>query len=45
MNKPSPTDSVLGLLAGAFDRIAGALERMAPPAPLKPDFNAAEAFI
>lgn len=45
MNKPSPADSVLGLLANAFDRIAGALDRMAPPPPSKPDFNKADAFI
>ena len=45
MNKPSPDDSVLGLLAGAFDRIAGALERIAPPAPAKPDFSVADAYI
>jgi uncharacterized protein len=44
MNKPSPADTVLGLLANAFDRIAGALERMAPAAPAKPDFAAADAF-
>ena len=45
MNKPSPADSVLGLLANAFDRIAAALERMAPPAGSKPDFAAADAFV
>ncbi len=45
MNKPSPTDSVLGLLANAFDRIAAALDRMAPPTGGKPDFAAADAFI
>jgi len=45
MNKPSPDDSVLGLLAGAFDRIAGALERIAPPAPARPDFGTADAYI
>ncbi len=45
MNKPAPTDSVLGMLANAFDRVAGALERMAPPAVVKPDFAAADAFI
>src|ERR1700752_4175611 len=44
MNKPSPIDSVLGLLANAFDRIAAALDRMAPPAGAKPDFAAADAF-
>jgi uncharacterized protein len=45
MNKPSPTDSVLGLLANAFDRIATALDRMAPPTGGKPDFAAADAFV
>jgi len=45
MNKPSPADSVLGLLAGAFDRIAAALERMAPAAGSKPDFAATDAFV
>jgi predicted AAA+ superfamily ATPase len=45
MNKPSPTDSVLALLAQAFDRMAGALERIAPPAAGVPDFAAADAFI
>jgi uncharacterized protein len=45
MNKPSPTDSVLGILANAFDRIAAALDRMAPPAGFKPDFAAADAFV
>ena len=45
MNKPSPSDSVLGLLANAFDRIAAALDRMAPPAANKPDFAAADAFV
>src|SRR5271169_6130043 len=45
MNKPSPADSVLGLLANAFDRIAAALDRMAPPAGTKPDFAAADAFV
>ena len=28
-----------------LDRITAALERMAPPAPAKPDFAAAEAFV
>jgi predicted AAA+ superfamily ATPase len=45
MNKPAPTDSVLGMLAIAFDRVAGALERLAPPTAVKPDFGAADAFI
>jgi predicted AAA+ superfamily ATPase len=45
MNKPAPTDSILGMLANAFDRVAGALERMAPPGVAKPDFAAADAFI
>jgi len=45
MNKPSPVDSVLGLLANAFDRIAAALDRMAPPAGSKPDFGGADAFV
>jgi predicted AAA+ superfamily ATPase len=45
MNKPAPADSILGMLANAFDRVAGALERMAPPATAKPNFGAADAFI
>src|ERR1700674_826459 len=45
MNKPSPTDTVLGLLASAFERIAVALDRLAPPAAAKPDFAASDAFI
>jgi predicted AAA+ superfamily ATPase len=45
MNKPSPADSVLGLLANALDRIAAALDRMAPPAADKSDFAAADAFV
>ena len=45
MNKPSPVDTVLGLLANAFDRIAGALDRMAPAAQSKPDFDTADAFV
>lgn len=45
MNKPVPADSILGMLANAFDRVAGALERMAPPAIAKPDLTAADAFI
>jgi predicted AAA+ superfamily ATPase len=45
MNKPSPTDTVLGLLANAFERIAGALDRLAPKPAARPDFAAADAFI
>jgi predicted AAA+ superfamily ATPase len=45
MNKPSPADTVLALLAQALDRISGALERMAPPALVAPDFAAADAFV
>jgi predicted AAA+ superfamily ATPase len=45
MNKPAPTDSVLGMLANAFDRVASALERIAPQAPVKPDFSIADAYI
>jgi predicted AAA+ superfamily ATPase len=45
MNKPSPADSVLALLAQALDRISGALERMAPPGAATGDFNAADAFV
>ena len=45
MNKPSPADSVLALLAQALDRISGALDRMAPPAEVRADFGAADAFI
>ena len=45
MNKPSPADSVLALLAQALDRIAGTLERMAPQGSLTADFDAADAFI
>ncbi|MCC6948936.1 MAG: ATP-binding protein [Bradyrhizobiaceae bacterium] len=45
MNKPSPADSVLALLAQALDRISGALDRMAPPAAVQADFGAADAFI
>jgi uncharacterized protein len=45
MNKPAPTDSVLGMLATAFDRVVAALERLAPPAVAKPDFKLADAFI
>ena len=45
MNKPAPSDSILGMLANAFDRVASALERMAPPSSHKPDFSVADAFI
>jgi predicted AAA+ superfamily ATPase len=45
MNRPSPADSVLALLAQALDRIAASLERLAPPASEKPDFAAADAFV
>jgi predicted AAA+ superfamily ATPase len=45
MNKPSPADTVLALLAQAMERISGALERLAPPAASIPDFRAADAFI
>jgi hypothetical protein len=45
MNKPSPADTVLALLAQALDRISGALDRMAPPADVRADFGAADAFI
>ena len=45
MNKPSPADTVLSLLAQALDRIAGALDRLAPPAESRPDFTAADAFV
>lgn len=45
MNKPSPADSVLALLAQALERISGAIERMAPPAESIPDFAAADAFV
>src|SRR5262245_48895140 len=42
-NSPAPlADHVL---SEALDRIAAALERLAPPPPAKPDFGAAEAFI
>ena len=36
MNKPSPADTVLSLLAQALERVSGALERMAPPATAHP---------
>jgi predicted AAA+ superfamily ATPase len=45
MNKPSPADTVLALLAQALERISGALERMAPAAGAVPEFNAADAFV
>ncbi len=45
MNKPSPADTVLALLAQAMERISAALERLAPPAASLPDFGAAGAFI
>jgi uncharacterized protein len=45
MNKPSPADTVLSLLAQALERVSGALERMAPPPIATPDFNRAEAFV
>ena len=45
MNKPSPADTVLALLAQALERISLSLDRMAPPAQSATDFNAADAFI
>jgi predicted AAA+ superfamily ATPase len=45
MNKPSPADTVLALLAQALDRISGALDRMAPPTDVAADFGAADAFV
>jgi uncharacterized protein len=45
MNKPSPTDTILGLLASTFERVAAALDRLAPRPAAKPDFNAADAFV
>jgi uncharacterized protein len=45
MNKPSPADTVLALLAQALERISGALDRMAPPGATSTDFGAADAFI
>jgi predicted AAA+ superfamily ATPase len=45
MNKPSPADTVLSLLAQAMDRISGSLQRMAPPAEVAADFDAADAFV
>jgi uncharacterized protein len=45
MNKPSPADTVLGLLANALDRIAATIDRMAPPVETTPDLDKADAFI
>ena len=45
MNKPSPADTVLSLLAQALECISGALERMAPAATTIPDFDRADAFV
>jgi len=45
MNKPSPADTVLALLAQALERISGALQRMAPPADVAANFDAADAFV
>jgi predicted AAA+ superfamily ATPase len=45
MNKPSPADTVLSLLAHALDRMAASLERLAPPADVRADFDAADAFV
>jgi uncharacterized protein len=45
MNKPSPADSVLALLAQALERISGALDRMAPPGAPIADLDAADAFV
>jgi uncharacterized protein len=46
MSPPSrPAPFADHVLSEALDRIATALERIAPPAPPKPDFGAAEAFI
>jgi hypothetical protein len=42
---PQPPPMADHILSEALERIAAALERFAPPAPLKPDFQAAEAFI
>jgi uncharacterized protein len=39
MDASAPIDPTL------LERIAGALERMAPPPPLEPDFSSAEAFV
>jgi len=45
MNKPSPADTVLALLAQALERISGALERMSPSSGAAPEFGAADAFV
>jgi predicted AAA+ superfamily ATPase len=45
MNKPSPADPVLALLAHTLERISAALERIAPSAAAAPDFAAADAFV
>ncbi len=45
MNRPSPADTVLALLAQALERISDALERLAPAAGETPDFSAADAFV
>ena len=45
MNRPSPADSVLALLAQALERISASIERMAPPAGTVPDFGSADAFV
>jgi uncharacterized protein len=45
MNRPSPADTVLALLAQALERISAALERLAPAAGETPDFSAADAFV
>jgi predicted AAA+ superfamily ATPase len=45
MNKPSPADTVLSLLTLALERVAGALERMAPRPESRPDFETAAAFV
>ncbi len=41
----SPTPFADHVLSASLERIARALERIAPPAPARPDFGAAEAFI
>jgi predicted AAA+ superfamily ATPase len=46
--KPDPTHSLAGFdgrQAELLERIAAGLERLSPPAPAKPDFAAADAFI
>jgi predicted AAA+ superfamily ATPase len=45
MNLYPPAPFADHVLSDALDRIAAALERIAPPVPPKPDFGAAEAFI